>query len=147
MSVPEKSTKVSFILLCLVALFGIITFALAAATLSAVNRKQNFIIWTTTTTTPNVVKFDSVLAKTIHIDDLMNHLRQLQRIADESNGTRAINTRGFNETVNYIEKYLREQVPSLKVMRQTVPIRNFVLAAEPSLSSLINPLPPEGVPE
>jgi hypothetical protein len=78
------------------------------------------------------------LAETIRIEDLMSHLRQLQNIADESNGTRGINTRGFNETVNYIEKYLREQVISLKVMRETFQVRNFAISQNPILLSSIN---------
>jgi hypothetical protein len=78
------------------------------------------------------------LAETIDIADLMKHLRQLQRIADESNGTRAINTRGFNETVNYIEKYLSEEVTGLKVMRETFSVRNFAISIDPILTASIN---------
>ncbi|CAF4226133.1 unnamed protein product, partial [Adineta steineri] len=87
------------IALCVIGIFGVITFALAAATLGTLNRRFDTI---TVTATTNKAKLNSPLAETIRIDDLMNHLRQLQRIADESNGNRAINTRGFNETVNYI---------------------------------------------
>ncbi|CAF0810196.1 unnamed protein product [Adineta steineri] len=131
----EYSPKNVFITLCIVGLFGIITFILSAATLGTLNRRFNSISSTTASSKP---KLNSVLAETIRIDDLMNHLKQFQRIADESNGNRAINTRGFNETVNYIYNYLQNQVSGLKVKRETFQIRNFALAKDPILLSLIN---------
>ena len=36
----------------------------------------------------------------------MSYLNELQRIATASNGTRAINTPGFNATLDYITNYL-----------------------------------------
>jgi hypothetical protein len=89
-------------------------------------------------TTTSKTKLNSILAESIRIEDLMNHLRQLQRIADECNGTRAINTRGFNETVNYIERYLKEQVITFEVKRETFQVRNFAIAQNPILLSSIN---------
>ena len=124
-----------FLLLSIIGLFGIVTLALAAATLGTLNSKFNAINTNAVTSKPIL---DSALAETIRIDDLMAHLRQLQRIADESNGTRAINTRGFNETVNYIYTYLTEQVPDLKVMRESFPVRDFALQTDPVLISSIN---------
>jgi hypothetical protein len=44
----------------------------------------------------------SILASSIRIEDVMNHLTELQRIATAENGTRAINTLGFNRTLDYI---------------------------------------------
>ncbi|CAF1172553.1 unnamed protein product [Adineta steineri] len=123
------------IALCVIGIFGVITLALAAATLGTLNRRFDTI---TATATTNKAKLNSPLAETIRVDDLMNHLRQLQRIADESNGNRAINTRGFNETVNYIYNYLQNQVTGLKVKRETFQIRNFALAKDPILLSTIN---------
>jgi hypothetical protein len=124
-----------FIALCVIGLFGVITFVLTAATLGIVNKRADSIASIVTTSKPNL---NSVLAETIRIDDLMSHLRQLQRIADESNGTRAINTRGFNETVNYIYNYLQNQVTGLEVKRETFQVRNFSLAKYPILLSQIN---------
>lgn len=137
MAFVEPSQRNLFIIICLIGLFGIITFALAAATLGTVNKKFNSINDQITTTTSKT-KLDSILAESIRIEDLMNHLRQLQRIADEFNGTRAINTRGFNETVNYIERYLKEQVMTLEVKREPFRIRNFAIAENPILLSSIN---------
>ncbi|CAF3463202.1 unnamed protein product [Rotaria sp. Silwood1] len=135
MSVTECSNKRIFIAVCVTGLFGIVTLALAAATLGTLNKRFDSIVSTSTTNKPNL---NSILAETIQIEDLMTHLRQLQRIANESNGTRAINTRGFNETVNYIEKYLKDQGTVLKVMRETFQIRNFAIGPDPILLSLIN---------
>ncbi|CAF0838016.1 unnamed protein product [Rotaria sordida] len=132
-----ENNKRMFIALCIVGLFGIITVALTAATLGTLNKRFDSIVSPPISTT-NKPKLNSILAETIRIEDLMTHLRQLQRIADEYNGTRAINTRGFNETVNYIEKYLKEQGNGLKVMRETFQIRNFAIATDPILLSLIN---------
>ncbi|CAF3876107.1 unnamed protein product [Rotaria sp. Silwood2] len=135
MIVSEPYRKRMFITLCVIGLVGIATLALAAATLGTLIKRFDSIVSTPTTSKP---KLNSTLAETIRIEDLMTHLRQLQRIADESNGTRAINTRGFNETVNYIEKYLNEQGTLLKVTRETFKIRNFAIATDPILLSLIN---------
>jgi hypothetical protein len=135
MAVWEITQRRLFVVICVVALFGVVTFALAAATLGTLNNRLNSVISTATTSKPRI---NSVLAETIRIDDLMNHLRQLQRIADESNGNRAINTRGFNATVKYIYDYLTNQITGLKVMREIFHIRNFALATNPFLSSLIN---------
>jgi len=135
MPIVERSHRLIFIVICVTALFGIITFALTAATLGTLNKRFDSMISIVTTSKP---RLNSILAETIQIKDLMSHLTQLQRIADESNGTRAINTRGFNETVNYIDKYLREQVIGLKVMRETFQVQNFAIEANPLLLSSIN---------
>ncbi len=135
MAIFECSPRHMFITLCVIGLFSVITFALAAATLGTLNRRFGSIISSRIVSKP---KLNSVLAETIRIDDLMNHLRQLQRIADESNGNRAINTRGFNETVNYIYNYLTNHVIGLKVKRETFQVRNFALAKNPIVLSLIN---------
>ncbi|CAF1195066.1 unnamed protein product [Rotaria magnacalcarata] len=135
MAVGDTTIKRIFVLICIIGLFGIATLALAAATLGTLNKRFDSIISKTTTNRQNL---KSTLAETILIEDLMGHLRQLQRIADESNGTRAINTRGFNQTIDYIEKYLNEHATGLKVMRETFQVRNFDIASDPILLSSIN---------
>ena len=122
--------------LALIAVLGIVTLALSAATLATLNNKK-FESSDVSARTTSAPKLNSVLAETIRLDDLMGHLRQLQRIANESNGTRAINTRGFNETVNYIHNYLTEKVPDLTVFRESFQIRNFELAENPIFISNI----------
>ncbi|CAF1395782.1 unnamed protein product [Adineta ricciae] len=130
----DPSPKAMFLFLCMICLFGAITLALAAATLGTINKRFDSLTVTTSTTQ---TKLNSPLAETIRIDDLVNHLRQLQRIANESNGNRAINTRGFNATVDYIYNYLQNQIGTLQVTRRTFNIRNFALAKNPILLSRI----------
>ena len=137
MSSSKSYNKHIFLLLCVIGLFGIVACALAAATLGTLIQRFDSVFLTVTTGKPKS-NLNSALAETIRIEDLMNHLRQLQRIADASNDTRAINTKGFNETVNYIEKYLIEQVTGLHVKRETFQVRNFAIEEKPTLISLIN---------
>ena len=132
----EHSQRRICVILGIVGLFGIITFALSAATLGTLNKRFDAL---SASTIPNsTAKLGSALAESIRIDDLMYHLKQLQRIADESNGTRAINTRGFQETVNYIYNYLSEQIPDLQVTRETFLVPNVTLETAPILISSIN---------
>lgn len=135
MTDSQPRQKRLFILLCLIGLFGIVTLAIAAATLGTLNKRFDSI---NSKSSASRLDSNSPLANSIRLEDLMNHLRQLQRIADESNGTRAINTRGFNETVNYIENYLKEQVSELKLMRQTLMLRNFAIDSDPILLTSTN---------
>ena len=144
---PESSSTRFIVVLGIVSLFGIITFALAAATLGTLNKRYSDLenqinsiniatnpIATTTTRPP----LNSPLAESIRIDELMNHLHELQRIADGSNHTRAIGTQGFAETVNYIESYLKTNAPNLNTFREPFPVRNFSIRGTPQLNLFIN---------
>jgi hypothetical protein len=110
------------------------TLALAAATLAIVNIRLKT---TTTTTSENKQSFDSEYVESIKIADVMTHLNELQRIANTANGTRAINTPGFNQTLDYITNYLTFNT-NLKVSRSYFSLRNFVLASNPILLTSIN---------
>lgn len=138
MAIIESNNKLMFILTCIVGLFGLATLVLAAVTLSKVDKRFDSATSTVATATTETPQLNSVLAETIRIEDLMSHLRQLQRIADEFNGTRAINTRGFNATVDYIESYLKEHAADLELMRETFQVRNFAIDSDPVLQSSIN---------
>jgi hypothetical protein len=73
------------IVLGVLALFGIITFALTAATLGTLNKQYNElknIVNVATTTQPSL---NSILVQSVRIEDLMYHLNELQRIAVNSN--------------------------------------------------------------
>ncbi|CAF4435896.1 unnamed protein product [Adineta steineri] len=74
---PENNLRI-FIALAVLTLFGIITFALAAATLGTLNRRFNNLdkklITTanpTATSTSQPLSLNAILADTIRIDDLM----------------------------------------------------------------------------
>ncbi|CAF1487581.1 unnamed protein product [Rotaria sordida] len=110
--------------------------ALAIATLVKVNNQTNdrpYVDTSSTTTTPR----NLVLAESIRIDDVMNYLKELQRIATANNGNRAVTTTGFNETLRYIINTLAINT-NYKVSTQFFPIRQFALDGIPTLISSIN---------
>ncbi|CAF3520230.1 unnamed protein product [Rotaria sp. Silwood2] len=119
MCITKLTTAYVFLLLVGVAILVVISIALNAATLGVINKRFDEIknengqttskttvsagpITTSTTRPP--ISFN--LVDSIRIEDLMNHLNELQRIANNTGNTRAIGTRGFTETVNYIYNYL-----------------------------------------
>ena len=136
----DLSTRRLVVLVGVIALFGIITFILAAATLGTLNKRYNDLkniinsVNTVTNTTTSSPSLQSVLAESIRIDDLMYHMNELQRIASDSNQTRAIGTPGFDATVKYIEDHLKKNAPNLIVSRQAFPVRNFSIQGQPVLN-------------
>jgi hypothetical protein len=80
---------------------------------------------------------DSGLASSIRIEEVMSHLNELQRIATASNGTRAINTPGFNATLDFISNFLTANT-NYKVTKSFFFVRDFALASNPILISSIN---------
>lgn len=129
------------ITLGVIALFGVITFILAAATLGILNKQYNELkdilnsVTTTTTTRPSL---NSALVESIRIEDLMNHLNELQSIAATSSNTRAIGTPGFERTLDYIVNYLTTNGLDLTVFRESFPIQNFSIRGDPILTLSIN---------
>jgi aminopeptidase Y len=134
----NSSTLRLVIVIGVLALFGIVTFALAAATLGTLNKQYGEIkdiISGLTTTQPSL---NSILVQSVRIEDLMNHLDQLQRIASSSGNTRAIGTSGFQGTLDYIENYLVNNAPELNVFRQSFLIKNFTVRGSPTLILSVN---------
>lgn len=147
---PDTSSKRHIIAIGIVALLGIITLALAAATLGTLNKRYSDLenqinsisvatnpVATTTTVTTRA-PLNSVLAESIRIDDLMNHLNELQKIADRSSNTRAIGTPGFEETLVYIQEHLKTNAPNLNVFREPFSVRNFSVQGTPHLNLSVN---------
>ncbi|CAF1165161.1 unnamed protein product [Adineta steineri] len=152
----ERSAKV---LLCAI-LAGIVlilvSVGLAAATLAIVSSRlkettttitptPSSTITTTitppppptiTTTTTNSPSFNSTYVESIHISDVMKHLNELQTIATNANGNRAINTRGFNETLDYIYNSLTLNT-NFRLQKSFFYLRNFVPAGNPILLTSI----------
>ncbi|CAF0779756.1 unnamed protein product [Rotaria sordida] len=139
MCLSKLTSTCTFILLIGVAILVVISIALNAAILSIINKRFDELKpengQMTSTTRPSIY-FN--LADSIRIEDLMNHLNELQRIANNAGDTRAIGTRGFTETVNYIHNYLRNNAPTLNVFRESLPIQNFTIKGNPILISTIN---------
>ncbi|CAF1679156.1 unnamed protein product, partial [Didymodactylos carnosus] len=79
----------------------------------------------------------SILSDSITIDQILIHLNEFQRIAVESNGTRHINSIGFNKTVDYIYNHLTQKT-NLDVHKQYFDVPNFALNSTPILISYIN---------
>ena len=80
---------------------------------------------------------DSTLASSIRIEEVMTYLNELQRIATAFNGTRAINTPGFNATLDYITNYLTANT-NYKITKSTFFVTPRGLAVRPILMSSIN---------
>lgn len=140
----EISKSRLLLALVIISLFGVITFALAAATLGTLNKHYESlknqidavnVATVSTTSSPNL---HSTLAQTIRIEDLMAHLNALQRIANQSSDTRAIGTVGFDATVNYIYNYLSNSTLNLTVSQQSVSIQNFSIRGIPTLTLAFN---------
>ncbi|CAF0986047.1 unnamed protein product [Adineta ricciae] len=76
-------------------------------------------------------------ASAIEISDVLNHLDALQSIATDTNGNRAVNTTGFNRTLDYITGYLAENTNFI-VTKQFFSRGNFKLLRNPTLVSVTN---------
>ena len=135
------------IALGIVTLFGIITFALAAATLGTLNKRFSNIedkfadlssVLITTTSAPNLT---STLAEHVQIEDLMGHLLEFERLANAAGRTRAIATKGFEDTLNYIENYLKNNAKNLLAFREKFPVKNFSISGTPKFSYSIDGTP------
>jgi len=130
-SQPVIIIKKIYILFGLLILFTITTIALAAAILGIVVTRLE-----SNKNSPD--KSGPVsLVDQIKIDDLMKHLEQLQVFADRSNGTRAVGTSGFNDTLDYITTQL-EKNTNLIVQRQYFTVRNYIIRGTPQLQTQIN---------
>ncbi|CAF3316472.1 unnamed protein product [Rotaria sp. Silwood2] len=126
----NKRVKSLLIAICIAIILTLVTLALAAATLGVVvNRLKS-------TTTDNL-SLGSQYAESIEISDVMMHLNELQNIATNANGTRAINTLGFNRTLDYINNYLSSHT-NFKAATDYFYLRNFVIGSNPSLMTSIN---------
>lgn len=128
MSSNSSTTRV-FLCLIVVGIVGIITFALAAATLGTVNKRFNRVE-DKLSEDEFIVATESELARSVRIEDLMEHLEQFQKFAQAANNNRAMGTKGFNDTVSYIKEYLNKNT-NLRVWKESFPVRNFSVEGTP----------------
>jgi hypothetical protein len=146
----SRATKLIIAFLGIGVLLTIAILALCITTLIKVNsgfsERQNDVntptISSTTaslypTSTTRIPSANATLVSSIHIEEMMSHLSELQRIANTSNGNRAINTIGFNRTLDYITNYLTTNT-SFNITKTFFPVRDFALASDPILVSNIN---------
>ncbi|CAF3820823.1 unnamed protein product [Adineta steineri] len=127
----DRSMKLILVTLGVGILLTISILGLAIAILVKVNTNKS----STITTTPKPL--DSILAESIRIDDVMDHLNAFQRIATSSNGNRAVTTIGYNHTLNYITDTLAANT-NFHVSEAFFPVRQFAMASDPILISSIN---------
>jgi Zn-dependent M28 family amino/carboxypeptidase len=60
-------------------------------------------------TTPAATDYASSLRQKVTADAMFAHLEDLQHIADDNGGNRAVGTRGFDDSVDYMVKALRDK--------------------------------------
>ncbi|CAF1083376.1 unnamed protein product [Didymodactylos carnosus] len=94
-------------------------------------------VTTTTTATTSSSTLANNLVTSITVDQMMSHLNEFQKIADNNGRTRAIHTRGFELTLDYITQYLTNNT-NLKVHRQDFNWSTFNLTDIPTFSSNIS---------
>ncbi|UJR17553.1 hypothetical protein I4U23_004449 [Adineta vaga] len=122
--------KLFYILSGLFILFSIIAIALNASIIGVIINYLN--------SNKNIHNNESCsFVEQIKFDDLMKHLEQLQVIADRSNGTRAIGTQGFNETLDYITEQLKQNT-NFFIRHEYFQLPNCIVEGTPQLQSRIN---------
>ncbi|KUI23722.1 M28 family metallopeptidase [Mycobacterium sp. GA-2829] len=60
-------------------------------------------------TSPAAVDYGNALRKKVTVDAMMGHLEDLQKIADAHDGNRALGTPGYDASVDYVVKTLRDK--------------------------------------
>jgi aminopeptidase Y len=111
----------------------IVIFILSIVTLAKVNQSNRTESPINNSTT---VPMNPTFVTSIRVADAMSHLQELQRIATGSSGTRAINTPGFNQTLDYIITQLTDNT-NYVISRSYFPVRDFKLVSDPILISSI----------
>jgi hypothetical protein len=132
----NRNLKLILVVIGVGILLTITILGLVIATFVKVNNESNGGN-KPTTTTPVPNSLNSILAESIRIADVMSHLSELQRIATAESGTRAINTPGFNKTLDYIYNYLTNNT-NFKLNKTFFSVRDFALDGNPILISWTN---------
>ncbi|WP_197698385.1 M28 family metallopeptidase [Micromonospora viridifaciens] len=83
------------------------------------------------------------LRAAVTADGIIEHLKALQRIADENGGTRVAGSAGYDRSVDYAEGVLR--AAGLQVSRQSFQYQTFI-SHGPSLLQQVSPSPAADLP-
>lgn len=145
---PSKVQKAAvgrplYILVALLFVLLIPTLVLAAVSVGLGASNQDKLDKLQTTNTPARTTSSSYstsisspspssLESAVVLEEVFDHLRQFQRLADAADGSRTTGTQGFNLTLDYIRTYL-SQFSELVV-------RQDVFATEPSWLPFIDPI-------
>ncbi|CAF0749705.1 unnamed protein product [Didymodactylos carnosus] len=100
------------------------------------NRRKSDIVHVYTNIEPN--KTIPSLVDSINIDQLLTHLKNLQQIAQSSNGTRMIHLQGFNSTVDYIYSHLTQRTNLVNIQKQHFYVNNFMVDGTPILTAFVD---------
>ncbi|CAF1108808.1 unnamed protein product [Adineta ricciae] len=137
----QTSKAITILISVLGILASVVIFTLTALALTKINKKVDEIRIYTQKSIINFqgrqISTDSHLSSSIYIDEVMSHLNEFQRIATMSNGTRAVNTLGFNRTLDYITNYLTANT-NFKISRTSFTVVPKRLARPPILITTIN---------
>lgn len=129
-----QNSKLFNIVGLIVTVLTIAVLAITVATLVVVVKRLDSSDETGTPTTVNPMESYADRTK---VEELLKHLEQLQVIADQSNGTRAIATSGFNGTLDYITEQLKQNTDFI-ITHQYFTVPNYVVHGRPQLQADIN---------
>ncbi|CAF1513796.1 unnamed protein product, partial [Didymodactylos carnosus] len=116
-----------------ISLFAIITVGLTRETLGMVVGEVN-----SHNDSPTIYNSDlTSLVDSVTKEQLLEHLNQLQIIATNSGGTRAVGTIGFDRTIDYIYDYLTTHT-NLEVKYEYFTLTNYRIDGIPTFISNIN---------
>ena len=103
--------------------------AIAAATVTTV------LLGTVVTANAAVPTDTSELRDAVTADAIMDHLAELQKIADNNGGTRASGTPGFDASIDYIEDLL--VAAGYQVTRQNLLFNSFRELSDPVFEQVL----------
>jgi Zn-dependent M28 family amino/carboxypeptidase len=96
-------------------------------------------LWAVGVASAAVPTNSETLRKAVTVEGIMQHEEEFQAIADRNNDTRASGTPGYDESVDYVEKKLRDAGYSVEV--QQFDYELFTEQSEPVLDPTIPDLP------
>ncbi|CAF3816185.1 unnamed protein product [Rotaria sp. Silwood1] len=124
----------------LIGLFVLISIALNSIILIIITRGSNQLTNINNTEElklVNQISLNLSLIESIDINELMKHLQEFNHIATMENGSRSINTKGFQRTIDYIADYLSTNT-NYYIKRTPFPVRQFKLGNNPILFTSID---------
>lgn len=110
--------------------FTAVSLALSAATLATVIDRVKKP--SDSSDVEQVPEEPKTLVESINRKQIMKHVQDLQMIADNGGGTRAIATQGFNGTIDYITQQLQQNT-DFNVQHQYFTVKNYVVRGNPQL--------------
>ena len=133
----SRSIKVLTVLIGIGVLLGVAQVALNITTLMRVSKRWNNDDGTRATPLKGRAASLRDLESSIRIEEVMSHLNELQRIGSAANGTRDSGTEGFNQSIDFVARYLTANT-NYNVTKTFFSVVSDTLARRPIFSSSIN---------